>query len=396
MKCRRILAALVAVLMTSSMMVTPVSATGWVKSDNSLYYQLDSGKYATGWMIIGNYKYYFGSNGKAATGLKKIGDDKYCFDSSGRLVHGVAIVKDTAYIFGYDGKLYNTMKKTAFENLKARSPEPNFVSTEPIQYSSKGTNQGYVNTSFYANLDANFYRLFGYPSTKASVINNMGDDDKYITYMLYAYMDNYCVPADTYKSWKDEARAYLKSLKTYTNKYGETVYGATGRYKGVLLRDLHLVQPMALLSAVDTTLYLRKSAVDFSKIEGSLNHFTDDHYDSVIRNVLDKGSISDDLLAIEADLYYDLKSNADYGTKYTKGQLECKLDVNINDKAQDSPDDIVCTVKVNRGTTDYEMYITFNPISGKKSIEVRRSQADNQYEVKQFKTLAEAEEYIWG
>lgn len=397
MNLKKIVATVLAIATISSVASVPVNAQGWVNSNNAIYYQLSNGNYATGWAVIGNYKYYFKSNGKAATGFQKIGDNKYCFDNKGRLCHGVAVKGDKAYIFGADGALYGTMSKTNYENLKARSPEEKFISTEPIQYNSKGKSKGYITNSFYSCLDSNFYKLFGYPSTKSSVIKNMGKDDKYITYMLYAYMNQYCLSSKTYKSYKNEAYSFLKSIVTD----GEYYY-ASGDFKGYGIKDLKLCRPLALLKEVDFAQYVQDGRkVDMSKIAGNLSSFYDYKYADTKRmyHLGDDFDISK-LEIMSETLYYDLGKDDDFKSdkKYARGELALTLDngdsTEIDFHAiRHNKDFVITTLTVYKGKDMYELRLCYSPITGKTAIWVYDYKAGR---VHQFKTLAAAEEYIWG
>lgn len=366
--------------------------------------------------MIDGYKYYFDKSGKALTGIKKIGDYTYCFDKSGRCIHGVATADDKAYVFGVDGALRCDMSKVAFENLKARCPEPTFISTEPIQCTSKGDCMGFQTTAFYANLDANFFRVFGLPSTEASVINNMGADDKYLTYMLYTYMNKYIISSWRYQAYKDEALGFLGSIVST----GGSDATATGNYAGLSINNLSLVRPLHQMSAaseinsilrknkdIDTTNSVFETSSWLCHADWlNLMEYGDDvrlngYYDrpGVQGQLWNIGRCQRKTLeTIDEYLHYDIDELTE---SESYGILRCVLDDGKWDYDKhyfgrydllDARDNIFAILNMGEGNTWCRLTLVYNVPTCESRVYVKKSGRDE----RSFRYIADAEEYIWG
>jgi len=92
-------------------------------------------------------------------------------------------------------------------------------------------------------IDANFYKVFGLGSTKASTLANMPEEYKYQMYCASNAMNLVIVPNKTYQAYKQQVKDYAKTLKK-TDTYS---YVSTGEYAGVKLRDLSLCRPFKYL-----------------------------------------------------------------------------------------------------------------------------------------------------
>ena len=259
---RKIAACVLALSLSVSMLSIPTSATGWVSSNGQYYYQKANGSYATGWLQVGNYRYYLNSKGQAVKGFQKINGKTYYFGNDYALYHGAVQQGKNVYFFDVNGVWYKTL---TIEQLKAqlvRAPQGALKQaySEPVRYNSKGVNQGYSDSmNWYACLDANFWKLFGNGSTKASTVANMPEEYKYQIYCASNIMNMLCVPNSTYQSYKKEAIAYIKSLREHAVSFkpdDSYVYLLpSGVYKDVKLQDLHLYKPFAYMNSSQRLLW---------------------------------------------------------------------------------------------------------------------------------------------
>ena len=115
MRGKKIIVAIIAIVLCVCMMPSVVHALaytksgelmrGWVSVDGKWYYYQD-GKSVTGWKKIGGEWYYFNTNGVMRTGWLKEKGKWYYLDRSGKMLTGYHVIEDwNQYYFGSDGAM---------------------------------------------------------------------------------------------------------------------------------------------------------------------------------------------------------------------------------------------------------------------------------------------------
>lgn len=169
---KKVMAGIMAVMLTFSTMGVSVSANRWYGSDAKGWkYQYDSGDFATkGWLESGGHKYYITSDGTRKTGwMETTSGNTYYFTTKGIMATGWYTINKEKYYFGDDGVMVTGVLKKG-KHTYYFYEDGRLYKTETQKVRKKVTTETYTSTIVeIRNPDGTVYTEESEPKVKTEV-----------------------------------------------------------------------------------------------------------------------------------------------------------------------------------------------------------------------------------